>query len=166
MIILGIFIITFQFTLSKAFRRSTDAAYAFLFTLKLFYTMFRKHKIASRVPLFFRMPNWSSARFSKIVFCIRPRMIFVKILDVCVKMLKVRCSSHFIDLLFFGSIIIILFFGNQQEFFLFEQYYVLAWVSILTVGVSDIHRACMIPIICDLSYHSNKRLAVLVWRLC
>ena len=35
-------------------------------------------------------------------------MIFVKILDTCVKMLKVQYSSHFVDLLFFGNITITL----------------------------------------------------------
>jgi hypothetical protein len=40
--------------------------------------MFRKHKIASRVPLFFQKPNWSSARLSSIFFSIRPKIIFVK----------------------------------------------------------------------------------------
>ena len=69
--------------------------------------MFRKHKIASRVPLFFRKRNWSPARFSPIFFPIHPNTIFVKIVYVCVRMLKVRYSSHFVDLLFFGNITII-----------------------------------------------------------
>ena len=66
----------FQFTLSKAFRKSTKAIYTF-FTVNLFSTVIHKHKIASRVPLFFRKSNWSSGRCSSVFFCIRPRMIFV-----------------------------------------------------------------------------------------
>ena len=71
--------------------------------------MFCKHKIASHVPLFFQKPNWSFARFSSIIFSVRPKMIFVKILDVCVKIIQVQYSSHFVNLLFFGNITIILF---------------------------------------------------------
>jgi hypothetical protein len=69
----------FQFTLSKAFIKSTKEIYSFLFTLKLFSSKFRKHKIPSRVPILFQRPNLSSGRFSSIFFSIRPKMI-VKIL--------------------------------------------------------------------------------------
>ena len=95
--------------MSKAFSKSTKAICTFLFTVKLFSTMFCKHKIASHVPLFFQKPNWSFARFSSIIFSVRPKMIFVKILDVCVKIIQVQYSSHFVNLLFFGNITIILF---------------------------------------------------------
>ena len=43
-------------------------------------------------------------------------MIFVKILDVCVKMFKFRYSSHFLDLLFFGNITITLFLKSSGNF--------------------------------------------------
>ena len=69
--------------------------------------------MASLVPLFSRNPNWSSSRFSSIVFSIHLKMIFVKILNVCVRILDVRYSSHFVDLLFFGSIIFILFLKSS-----------------------------------------------------
>ena len=78
--------------------------------------MFRKHKIASRVPLFFRKPNLSPVRFSSIFFSIHLKMIFVKILDVCVRILKVRYSSHFVDFPFFGNITIILFLKSSGIF--------------------------------------------------
>ena len=78
--------------------------------------MFRKHKVVSRVPLFFRKPVWSPARFSPIFFSIRPKVIFVKVLDVCVRILKVQYSSHFVDLLFFGNITIILFLKSSRIF--------------------------------------------------
>ena len=106
----------FQFTLSKAFSKSTKAIYTFLFTVKLFSTMLRKHKIALCVPLFFRKPNWTSARFSSIFSSIHPKIIFVKILDLYVRILKVRCSSHFVNLLFFGNITIILFLKSSGIF--------------------------------------------------
>ena len=97
-IIFSIFIITFQFTLSKAFSKSTKAIYTFLFTAELFCTIFCKHRIGVLVSVFFQKPNWSSARFSSIFFSIRPKMIFVKLLDVCVKILKVQYTSHFVSL--------------------------------------------------------------------
>ena len=78
--------------------------------------MFRKHKMASRVPLFFRKPCWSSVRFSSIFFSIRPKISFVKISDVCARMLKARYSSHFVDLLFFGNFAIILFLKSSGIF--------------------------------------------------
>ena len=101
--------------MSKA-SKSSKAIYTFLFTLKLFYIMFRKHKIASRVPLFFQTPNRPSARFSSIFFSIRPKTFFVKILDICVRMLKVWYSSHFFDIRFFGNITIIFFLKSSGTF--------------------------------------------------
>ena len=43
-------------------------------------------------------------------------MIFVKILGLCVRMLKVRYSSHFVDLLFFGEITIMLLLKSSVIF--------------------------------------------------
>jgi hypothetical protein len=105
----------FQFTLLKAFNKSTKAIYTFLFIVN-FFCIFRKHKIASRVPLFFRKPNFSSAMFSSIFISIRHKRIFVKILDICVKILKVQYSSHFVDLLFFGNTTITLFLKSSGIF--------------------------------------------------
>ena len=72
--------------------------------------------MASRVPLFFRKPNYSFASFSSIFFSIRLKRLFVKILDVCVRILEVRYSSHFVDLLSFGNITSILFLKSSGIF--------------------------------------------------
>ena len=77
---------------------------------------FRKHKISSCVALFFRKPNWSSAKFSSILFSVRPKMIFVNILDVCVMMLKVLYCSHFVDWHLFVNITVIRFLKSLGIF--------------------------------------------------
>jgi len=78
-------------------------------------------------------------------------MIFVNILDVCVKMLKFRYSSHFFDLFFFGNLTITLLLKSSGNFpvvytLLIRQYKV-CLISPLTVcsnsaGMLYIYSVC------------------------
>jgi len=99
--------------LSKAFSRSTKASYTFFVYFKNFSTMVCKNKMALMYLYSFESRIGSSARFSSIFFTFHPKIIFVKILDVCVRMLRVRYSSHFINLLFFANITILLFLKSR-----------------------------------------------------
>jgi hypothetical protein len=83
--------------------------------------------------------------FINLFLCL-PQNHFVKILYVCVKMLKVWYSSHFVDLLFFDNIMIVLLLKSSRIFpvvyMLLIRQYKVRFVSLSSAGMLSIPYAC------------------------